>query len=278
MAGLTVDFYAGSFFLVFKESHWAKKQAELKEALSNLAGEISPLSIPHFYFFSNFSNAPLGAGGAVQKKIVKEGDLRFEVHLGEGLHTGLFLDQRENRRLVSSLSKGKRVLNLFSYTGAFTLAALRAGAREAVSVDLSKNYLEWLKRNLGLNDFPLSSAPTLARDVFRYLKEAKKKEERFDVIVLDPPTFSRNKSQTFSTEKDLESLVLQTAELLSKGGRLFVSLNTRKITPAQFRERVGEAVRPLKLKILQNGALPKDFRLAEDEKKNPHLKSCLVGL
>ena len=212
----------------------------------------------------------------IEKKWVREGDMSFEVHLGEGLHTGLFLDQRDNRGWIRSQAKGKRVLNLFSYTGAFSVAALKGGAKEVVSVDFSKNYLGWLQRNVEHNGLGADTAPTYAMDVFEFLKRSKKRAEMYDLIIIDPPTFSRGK-RIFSTEKDLGGLVALASELLRKGGHLFISINTQGLSPSQFRQEVEKGVRSLDLRILKIFSLPFDFRLSTEDSKNPSLKACWVG-
>lgn len=185
--------------------------------------------------------------------------------------TNLYLDR--------SLAKGKRVLNLFSYTGAFTLAALQGGAQEVLSVDLSKNYLDWLRRNIQLNHFSLDQAPVHCREVSDYLKWAKKKSDRFDLIVLDPPTFSRGgkKNKSFSTHKNLSELIFDSASLLTQNGNLWVSINTQTLTPSQFQNLVQETLQSSGFQVLKTFTLPLDFRLSKGQKGTPHLKSCLVG-
>jgi 23S rRNA (cytosine1962-C5)-methyltransferase len=209
--------------------------------------------------------------------IIQEGELCFEIHLGEGIHTGLFLDQRKNRQVLGPLAKGKRVLNLFSYTGAFTVSTLKGGASEVVSVDLSKNYLSWLKRNVELNHLDDHRSRVFSADVFRFLKGAAHRKEFYDLIIVDPPTFSRGEKGTFSTEKNLEELVSGAAALVAPGGKIFVSVNTQGLNPAQFRHQVTSAVQPFGLKIKETFSMPEDFRLSPEEEKNPPLKTCLVS-
>ncbi len=283
LPGMNIDFYAGSFLIIFQNAEGVVPQKEFERGLTEL--EIGAVSKPRFYFCYNFSDDLPSLslrGGSTgltrpETKIIREGDLSFEIHLGEGLHTGLFLDQRENRKQVVTFSKNKKVLNLFGYTGAFTLSALQGGAGHVTSVDLSKNYLTWLKRNADLNKFFVSQMSNLARDVFQFLEEAQKKKELFDLIILDPPTFSRGRKKSFSTSKDLAELVSSTARCLAPGGKMFVSVNTQGLSPDQFKDQILQAISPLKLKILQKGNLPQDFRLSPKDQQNPPLKSCWVG-
>ncbi len=285
--GLVVDYYVGAFQIIYKDPSVFKLQETLQQALKEVKFEISPSPENYFFEVKNFSLSDPGAAEcflgkqsnilSVQKKVIVENNLKFEIHLGEGLHTGLFLDQRENRNWIGSHAKNKRVLNLFSYTGSFSVAALAAGAREVVSVDLSKNYLDWLKRNVELNGLKVEAAPVWPRDVFDYLQFAHKKNEKFDLIILDPPTFSRHRKQVFSTEKDLKNLVSQTAHLLSPAGNLFLSINTLKLSRVDFEEEVKEALKETSFKILKKLPLPKDFKLSDSEEKNPYLKACWIG-
>ena len=120
-------------------------------------------------------------------------------------------------------------------------------------------------------------APTWAQDVFEFLKKAEKRGEVFDLIILDPPTFSRGARRRFSTEKDLEELAGLVAKRLAPGAKMFVSVNTQGLTPQQFRSQLASSIHPLGLKVLEVYPLPRDFRLSSEEEKNPPLKSCLIA-
>ncbi len=280
LPGLMVDYYGGSFQVVFKDPIWISKKEELLRALREMSRVIDPKREIHFFEVENFSpqvGVPLAAP-VHTKKIISEHEFKFETHLGEGLHTGLFLDQRENRKTIFFNSSDRRVLNLFSYTGAFTIAALKGGAKEVVSVDLSKNYLEWLKRNVELNGFDLRQSPVWARDVFDYLKLAQKKNEKFDLIIIDPPTFSRSGKNTFSTEKNLKALVSQALSLLRSQGNMFISVNTLKMDRRDFQLEVEKTLNGSTFQILKSLSVPRDFKLTPEEEKNPYLKACWVGL
>ena len=168
-------------------------------------------------------------------------------------------------------------MNLFSYTGASTIAALKRGAEEVVSVDLSKNYLTWLKRNVAVNELDSKPTPIWARDAFDYLQFAEKKKDKFDLIIIDPPTFSRNGKRTFSTEKDLASLLEQSLPLLSSSGNLFICINTLKLNREDFHQQVNDVLKDSSFKILKSLSVPRDFKLTSAEEKNPYLKACWVG-
>jgi 23S rRNA (cytosine1962-C5)-methyltransferase len=168
--------------------------------------------------------------GTVQHEfIVKENGLKFIVNLSDYLDTGLFLDHRTTRQLVSEQSKNKRVLNLFAYTGSFSVYAASGRADEVVSVDLSKTYLEWAKRNMELNSFTDKSMYKYEHaDVKQYLKTIP--AGYFDIVVLDPPTFSNSKRMEdfLDIERDHAELINDCLKGLKKEGILYFSTNYKK--------------------------------------------------
>lgn len=159
--------------------------------------------------------------------IVKENGLSFIVNLSDYLDTGLFLDHRITRGMVKDLSKDKSLLNLFCYTGSFSVYALAGGATEVVSVDLSKTYLEWTDRNVALNFAGAGHHQTVHADVKQWLKQPMKK---FDLIVMDPPTFSNSKRMEdfLDIQRDHVDLINDAMRLLNDGGILFFSTNFTK--------------------------------------------------
>ncbi|MDP9291831.1 MAG: class I SAM-dependent methyltransferase [Verrucomicrobiota bacterium] len=190
--------------------------------------------------------------------VMEENEMRFEIDFGAGYSQGIFLDQRDNRERVLHTSRGASVLNCFAYTCAFGVAAARGGAK-TVNIDLSKNYLAWGKRNYELNKVALSGHEFLFGDVFDWLKRFKKKARLFDLVILDPPTFSRAASGSFRVEKDFGALVRAAVEVLAPRGRIFCSTNQRSLTLARFREIIiGELPSPAAWK-LDLRPMPPDF-------------------
>lgn len=162
--------------------------------------------------------------------VVREGDLRFEVNLRRYLDTGLFLDHRNTRAMVRERAAGKTLLNLFAYTGSFTVYAAAGGALRTVTVDMSKTYQDWTRRNLRLNGLDDGDRHLLVReDVNKYLARAQRAKTRFDLIVLDPPSFSNSKRMqvSFDIQRDHPQLLRQTLNLLAPDGQLFFSTNRR---------------------------------------------------
>lgn len=159
---------------------------------------------------------------------IKENDLIFIVNLTDYLDTGLFLDHRITRTMVREWSKGMRVLNLFCYTGSFSVYAIAGGAAEVVSVDLSNTYLQWAERNMKANFSDIKRATFVQADVLQYLSSVE--ETRFDLIILDPPTFSNSKrmAEFFDVQQHHVSLINNCMRLLTPNGILLFSTNYTK--------------------------------------------------
>jgi len=161
---------------------------------------------------------------------VIEGDLKFRVNLSDYLDTGLFLDGRKKRALIRTEAEGKRVLNLFAYTCSLSVAAAKGGANQVDSVDLSNTYLEWGKLNFALNGLAPSDKLTLIRaDVLQFLDQPKSQKSRWDIIVLDPPSFSNSKKmpETLDIRRDYRELTSKSLSLLSPKGTLYFSTNAK---------------------------------------------------
>lgn len=167
--------------------------------------------------------------GRNERFVVQEREHRFWVNLWDYLDTGLFLDHRETRKRVQAEAKGTRFLNLFAYTGSFGVYAAAGGASEVVQVDLSRTYLDWAAANLALNEFKNLRSRCVQSDTFSYLREARERKESFDLVVIDPPTFSNSKrmSGTFDIRRDHTALLQATLDVLSPGGVIWFSTNAR---------------------------------------------------
>lgn len=156
---------------------------------------------------------------------VEENGLRFLVNLTDYLDTGLFLDHRITRQLVRAESSGKRILNLFAYTGSFSVYAAAGGASEVCTVDLSNTYLEWSKQNMQLNGFDSDRYTYLQADVKSFLPTIA--GERYDLIVMDPPTFSNSQRmpEELDIQRDHVALIQECMRILTSGGSLYFSNN-----------------------------------------------------
>ena len=163
-------------------------------------------------------------------RVIIEGDLKFRVNLSDYLDTGLFLDARKKRALIRHEARGKRVLNLFAYTCSLSVAAAIGGAKQVDSVDLSNTYLEWGKVNFALNALPLSDKFSIIRsDVIQFVNQDKARKSRWDIIILDPPSFSNSKKmqETLDIRRDYRELLGKSLSLLSPAGTLYFSTNAK---------------------------------------------------
>ena len=178
-------------------------------------------------------------GGSVSGNVQEQGQL-FLVNLTDYIDTGLFLDHRLLRKEIRDESRGKSVLNLFCYTGSFSVYAAEGGARRITSVDMSRTYLDWAKKNLELNEFNPQNEYKyrfICQDAVKYLKarmaerEARDGENRFDIIILDPPTFSNSKDTdtVLDINRGWPELVAGCLALLNGGGTLYFSTNSRRL-------------------------------------------------
>lgn len=208
--------------------------------------------------------------------LIEEWGLRYRIRLGDGLKTGIFLDQRENRRRIRELAGGKRFLNLFAYTCAFTVAAAAGGAVRTVSVDASVGPLEEGRLNLEVNGLDGPHHEMVAADALVYMQKAAKRGERFDLIVLDPPSFATTRTSRFSAESDYRRVAALALALLAPGGRLLACTNSRKIPRAKFRRFLHEAVREAGHTAVQVKDLPDPVDFPAPFGVEAHLKSALV--
>ena len=209
---------------------------------------------------------------------VQENGLQFELSFTEGYSYGLFLDQRDNRRrlLTGHLAagfplrtphSGFRVLNTFAYTCGFSVAAAKAGAH-TTSLDLSKKYLEWGRRNFALNGLDPAAHDFIYGDVFDWLRRLAKKGRQFDAVLLDPPTFSQSKeSGVFRAEKDYGKLVALALPLLKPGGVLFASTNCATLAPEEFLAGIASALGQARCRTVQEHYFPQppDFPITRQE-------------
>lgn len=187
---------------------------------------------------------------------VQENGLNFEVNLSDYLDTGLFLDHRNTRQLIRERVTGKRFLNLFGYTGSFTLYAAAGGAASTVTVDLSATYLDWAVRNLLLNFKPDKRHRFIKSDVIQWLYDTLRSEHQlFDLVVCDPPTFSNSKqtTQDFDVQQRQQELLELIVKLTAEGGEIYFSTNFRKFKFAA--ELPGTAIEELTPETI-----PQDFR------------------
>lgn len=215
------------------------------------------------------------AGEAAPEQFeIRENGVRYEASFREGYSYGLFLDQRENRariRRPDGLSlpptaTAPRLLNAFAYTCAFSVCGGLAGF-DTTSLDLSRKYLDWGRRNFELNGIDADGHDFIYGDVFDWFRRFHNKGRKFEVIVLDPPTFSKSKKRQFKAERDYGELVAMALPILAPGGVLFVSTNAARLSVSRFQRHCSDAVVTAGRRVLEEEFVgqPADFPVALDE-------------
>lgn len=213
--------------------------------------------------------------------IVKENGVNFAVYLNDGAMTGIFLDQREVRNTIKEkYAQDKTVLNTFSYTGAFSVAAALGGAMKTTSVDLAKRSSSKTIEQFSVNGIDYESQDILVMDVFNYFKYAKRKELKFDVVILDPPSFARSKKYTFSTSKDYTNLMKEAIAITEQDGVIVASTNSASFGMKKFKGFIDKAFKEegKKYSIVEEFTLPADFRVRTEFKEGDYLKVLFVKL
>lgn len=192
---------------------------------------------------------------------VLENGLSFLVSLENGLNTGLFLDQRRNRQDLMTRAPGKRVLNLFAYTGAFSVAAAATGASLVTSVDASPGYTEWAKANFGVNRLNPKRHEFIVGDCLEVIGDLARQKKRYDIILMDPPSFSTTTKSRFTTRGGTSDLVAATLPLLQNGGLLIASSNHQKVDLADYLKelRRGALQAANDLRVISLYGQPEDF-------------------
>lgn len=228
---LAIDFYAGRYCVQYFSPHRDDPEPA-DEFVDEVEGALQKLfGAKEIYWRNRIRRAKSQQYEKADSKeeffTVKEYGVQFRVNLVDYLDTGLFLDHRETRQIVASHAKGKRVLNLFAYTCSFSVHAAMQGAVYTKSVDMSNTYTDWGRENFLLNGLSLKNHPIVRDDCLKFLQFER---EKYDLIVIDPPTISRSKKmdQMFDIQLDYPELINKALALLNPNGVLFFSTNSRK--------------------------------------------------
>lgn len=259
---LVVDLYEDCLHLAeYDRPHdrGPAEHADWLDLMARTAGEV--LGVPRGNVFMKRRERQLGLAQyerfAEQGRtcVVQEGGLKFRVNLSDYLDTGLFLDHRQTRAMVREAAAGKRFLNLFGYTGSFTVYAAAGGASATTTVDLSNTYLQWAQDNLDLNELAGKNHRFVRDDALSFLK-IHRPGAAYDLAVVDPPTFSNSKKteRVWDVQRDYIELLTRLAELMSPGGVIYFSTNFRRF-------KLDESALPqFSIREISRQTVPEDFR------------------
>ena len=271
--GLTVDLYGD--YAVF--SWYNSYVYQIRQTISEVFRQVFPEVLGAYekirFKGLDYESAHVYGQEAPEFFTVLENGVLYQVFMNDGLMTGIFLDQHEVRgSLVDGLAMGKSLLNMFSYTAAFSVAAAMGGASQTTSVDLAKRSRELSQAHFQANGISTDDHRFIVMDVFEYFKYAKRKGLTYDVIVLDPPSFARNKKQTFSVAKDYHKLISQSLEILNPGGIIIASTNAANVSRQKFTEQIDKGFAGRSYQILNKYGLPADFAYNKKDESSNYLK------
>ena len=271
--GLTVDLYGDYAVFSWYNSYVYQIRKTISEAFRQVFPEVLGTYEKIRFKGLDYESAHVYGQEAPEFFTVLENGVLYQVFMNDGLMTGIFLDQHEVRgSLVDGLAMGKSLLNMFSYTAAFSVAAAMGGASQTTSVDLAKRSRELSQAHFQANGISTDDHRFIVMDVFEYFKYAKRKGLTYDVIVLDPPSFARNKKQTFSVAKDYHKLISQSLEILNPEGIIIASTNAANVSRQKFTEQIDKGFAGRSYQILNKYGLPADFAYNKKDESSNYLK------
>lgn len=271
--GLTVDLYGDYAVFSWYNSYVYQIRKVISEAFRQVFPEVLGAYEKIRFKGLDYESAHVYGQEAPDFFTVLENGVLYQVFMNDGLMTGIFLDQHEVRgSLVDGLAMGKSLLNMFSYTAAFSVAAAMGGASQTTSVDLAKRSRELSQVHFQANGLSTDAHRFIVMDAFEYFKYAKRKGLTYDVIVLDPPSFARNKKQTFSVAKDYHKLISQSLEILNPGGIIIASTNAANVSRQKFTEQIDKGFAGRSYQILNKYGLPADFAYNKKDESSNYLK------
>ncbi len=282
LPGLIIDMYGDTAVI---QAHSVGMHRDLEQITSALK-EVMPSGELKHIFYKSEGTLPFKAGLAAEdgylwggeevEAIALENGLRFHIDWLKGQKTGFFVDQRENRKLLEQYAAGRRVLNMFCYTGGFSVYALRGGAVQVDSVDSSSRAVSLTDRNVALNFGEEPRHNAFAEDAFRFLKEIP--EGKYDLIVLDPPAFAKHRGAVNHALQGYKKLNLSAFGKIAPGGILFTFSCSQVITREQFRLAVfsAAAISGRKVRILHQLTQPADHPINIYHPEGEYLKGLVL--
>ena len=280
IGGLTIDYFDEYYLITW----YSKGMYIFKDLIIKAMRQL--VSIDGIYEKKRFEDngmvvdedSYLWGKKAPEPLVVKENDVNFAIYLNDGAMVGVFLDQKDVRKsLKEKYSKDKTVLNTFSYTGAFSMAAARGGAL-TTSVDLASRSLEKTRENFEINGIDYKKHDIVVEDIFHYFKRAAKENLKFDVVILDPPSFATSKDNRFSAAKDYPSLVKSAITLTNDEGIIIASTNCATFNMKKFKKFIDTAFKDFnrEYEILEEHTLPNDFAVSDKFPEGNYLKVVFI--
>lgn len=281
IGGLTIDYYDGYYMV----SWYSEGIYSLKHHVYNVLDQITEYKA--IYEKKRFAKK----GQYIEQDdfvrgeegdfpiIVKENGIYYAVDLNDGAMTGIFLDQRDVRKAIrDKYADGRTVLNTFSYTGAFSVAASLGGATKTVSVDLASRSESKTIEQFSVNAIDYEQHEIRVMDVFDYFRYAKRHELKYGLVILDPPSFARSKKYTFSTARNYPELVQDAIAVTEKNGIIVASTNNASFGMKRFKSFIDKAFKDTKTKykVLEESSLPSDFRANRNFPEFNYLKVVIV--
>ena len=282
VGGLTIDYFDGFYLLTWYSLGIYQFKDQILEALK------SEVSFKGIYQKRRFDTKGQYLEGdndfvcgeeAPTPLIVKENNVNFAIYLDDGPMVGVFLDQREVRKTIrDKYAKDKTLLNTFSYTGAFSVFAACGGALKTTSVDLANRSRAKTQEQFEINNIKVEDQEIIVQDVFDYFNFAVKKGFKFDIVVVDPPSFARSKKRTFSVAKDYVKLLKEIIQITNKNGIIIASTNCANFGMLTFRDFISKAFKEShkKYQIEESFFLPKDFKVIDEFRESSYLKVVFI--
>lgn len=276
LGGLTVDLY-GDYLLIqwYSLGIYAYRSAIVAALLEVMPNCLGIVGKNRFQSQDRLASEWLAREEAPEHFTVLEEGRRYVVRLNDHWMTGIFLDQREVRTYIQTeLAMGKRVLNTFSYTGAFSVAAALAGASQTTSVDLANRSRDLTEEQFRANHIPVEDQEIYVMDTFDYYKYAQRHNKFYDLIIMDPPSFARNKKKVFKVNKDYPKLLAGALDILAQHGYLVCSTNASNYSPAAFKADIKKGAKKAQrhLQLIQEFKLPGDFPVPAHSPESDYLK------
>lgn len=281
IGGITIDYYDGFYVISWYSEGIYTFRDTVIQAFMNSADVKGLYEKKRFAVKGTYIEDDDFAAGerASFPLMVKENGISFPIYLNDGAMVGVFLDQRHVRKTIrDKYAKGKKVLNTFSYTGAFSAAAVLGGAVKTTSVDLANRSKSKTIEMFSVNGIDFEAQDIIVEDVFNYFKYAVRKQLTFDMVILDPPSFARSKKHTFSARKDYPELLAQAIQITEKNGIIVASSNCSTFSMKKFKDFIKKAFAQTgdRYKILEEFTLPEDFRTIKEFKEGDYLKVAFI--